>query len=840
MADCFTKVKEAFGERLSDEEIQGMIDELQGVQKSRAVNEGLQSVEAAMMDRGKVIAEEAEIAAMIEKRNRYKNILVEQNLLKMIGDADALTDNPALGLEAALVGVNAPFDGALRSVDSLTNGLMNEYAGGMIADLRRAGLLSQFNNMKGDFEREVANVIHALNTPDGQMPNVSKEAVAIGKAMHKYQRASIDRMNQEGGYVRRKSGYVVRQSHKPERMAKAGPDVWKQTIRPLLDFEKMGIPADEIDAFLDSAYLAIESGVRLNREINDIERAFKGPGNIAKKDAASRVLEFKSADAWLEYDKQFGNGSLREGFLQDLTRASRNTALMMNLGTNPRAMVERVAAQAAETFRADKAKRDAFVNVDAQSGRFSNMLDEVTGDINLTSNHTVANVMSGYRALQTVAKLGGAWVSALSDVAFMASNRIYQGRSMADAWADAFRAPFEGLSGGEKRIMADYMGAGLEGQLGDFMSRFNAADNVSGRTSKLMASFFKLNLLGPWTDANKRGVTMVISRDLAMNAGNAFDALPADMQRMLRTYGMDAKQWEIARAAVKDAPDGRQYIMPGDIADVRGAVFTGMNQAQQDALRNKAKSNLFALMASEADFAVPSPGARERAIMRRGYRPGTAAGEAIRFVGQFKSFGVTALTKVMGRHVYGHGAKSISDQLSRGIGANMGIINTLVMGTVMGYFVMQAKEVMKGREPRPADAKAVIAAMLQGGGLGIYGDFLFGEANRFGGGTLETLAGPGIGTASQAIDMLQRARTRATEGEPVDMGGDLVRLAKGNIPFANLFYVKGAMDYLVWYQLQEALNPGYLRRMERRVKRENDQEYWLPPSKVVATGGGFR
>ena len=72
------------------------------------------------------------------------------------------------------------------------------------------------------------------------------------------------------------------------------------------------------------------------------------------------------------------------------------------------------------------------------------------------------------------------------------------------------------------------------------------------------------------------------------------------------------------------------------------------------------------------------------------------------------------------------------------------------------------------------------------------------------------------------------------------MGGDLVRLAKGNIPFANLFYVKGAMDYLVWYQLQEALNPGYLRRMERRVKRENDQEYWLAPSKLVATGGGFR
>ena len=40
--------------------------------------------------------------------------------------------------------------------------------------------------------------------------------------------------------------------------------------------------------------------------------------------------------------------------------------------------------------------------------------------------------------------------------------------------------------------------------------------------------------------------------------------------------------------------------------------------------------------------------------------------------------------------------------------------------------------------------------------------------------------------------------------------------------------------------MQEALNPGYLKRMESRVKRDNDQTYWMPPSSIVATGGGFR
>lgn len=836
MADCFDKVKEAFGERLSDQEIEDLISELQDVQKTRAVNDGLESVEAAMLRKSEVIAEEAELAAMIEKRNRLKNILVEQNLTRLINDADEMTGDPSLGMEAALVGVNAPFDGAQRSVDSLTNGLVNEYNGGLIADLRKADLLPQFNNMKGDFELDVARVLHALNTPDGVVPKVSSEAQQIGRFMHKYQRASIDRLNREGGYVRRKSGYVVRQSHRPDRMAKAGQKKWAEAIRPLLDFEKMGIPSDRIDGFLDSAYEAIESGVRLNQEVSDLERAFKGPGNIAKKDAASRVLEFKSPDAWLEYDKQFGNGSLREGFLQDVTRASRNTALMINFGTNPRAMMDRVLEQSKRKFRADAKKRKRLVNPRA----LENMMDEVTGDINLTSNHTVAGAMAGFRAVQTMAKLGGAWVSALSDVAFVASSRIYQGRSFVDAWGDAFKAPFEGLSGGDKRIMADLMGAGLEGQLGDFMSRFNASDQIQGRTSKAMATFFKLNILGPWTDANKRGITMIMSRDLAMNSDRAFDALPPDMQRTLRTYDIDAKAWEVARAAVQEGPDGRSYIMPGDVDNVRGSMFTGLSEAQQTKLRDRVRSNLFALFASEADFAVPSPGARERAILRQGYRPGTPAGEAIRFVGQFKSFGVTALTKVLGRQVYGSGAKSISEQMARGLGANIGLVNVIVMGTVMGMGIVQSKEVMKGREPRPADAKLFVSGMLQGGGLGIYGDFLFGEANRFGGGTLETLAGPGIGTAAEVVDLFQRARG-VVEGGEEDLSGDVLRLTKSNIPFANLFYAKGAMDYLIWYQMQEAINPGYLRRMERRVKRENDQEYWLPPSKVVARGGfGFR
>ena len=821
MADCLKIADEANKGRLSDDELDEILTELNAEKKARQAAGALDQIESAIFERGLLIAKEAEIAKKIEKRNRYMNILKEQKLMALAERADEMTGDPSLGLEAALVGVNAPFEGATRSVDSITGALVNSYAGGMIADLKKAGLLTKFNNMKGDFERQVANVLGDLNlkTPVG-VAEASADAKAMGKILFKYQRAALQRENQAGSYIMLKEGRVVRASHDQRRLVKVGPDEWKNYIRGKLDYEKMGIAPERIEGFLDSAYEAITTGIRKEGDRTEISLAFKGPGNLAKKESAAGVFTFKSANDWYDYDQKFGKASLRESFMQDIQSASRATALMEVLGTNPEAMVERVQKRLMEKYRGDP-KKLKRIKREAAAITFDGALAEVTGDVNIGSHTPLARYMHFYRSIQTMAKLGGAWISALSDVAFIASNRIYQGRSLLDAWGDGFTAVFKGMNKAEMRDFSDRLGVGIEGQLGDFMSRFNEADDVPGQTSKMMATFFKLNLLQPWTESNKRGVTLMIANDLGREASKSYAKLPDDLRRILGTYGIDQKGWEAARKGAKKGPDGRMYLVPGEIPDV------------------KMRENMFALLVSEADNSVPSPGARERAIIRRGYRPGTFAGEGIRFLTQFKSFGVTALTKSVGRHMYGYGAKSMREQLQRGVGANMGIVNSIVGTTVLGYYVMQLKEVAKGREMRPATPETFIAAAMQGGGLGIYGDFLFGEANRYGGGTLQTIAGPGIGTASEVIDLLQRTRGVVAGGDE-DLRGDAIRLLKGNTPFANLFYTQQAMNYLVWYQLQETVNPGYLRRMERRIERENNQTYWMPPTSIIQTGGGFR
>ena len=221
--------------------------------------------------------------------------------------------------------------------------------------------------------------------------------------------------------------------------------------------------------------------------------------------------------------------------------------------------------------------------------------------------------------------------------------------------------------------------------------------------------------------------------------------------------------------------------------------------------------------------------------MNRGTAPGTVLGEVARFFWQFKSFPITVLHKQLGRELFGKGATNISEALVRGRGDILGLSHLIVATTLFGYLAMAAKDTFRGRKPRDfRNPKTVIAAMAQGGGLGIYGDFLFGEYSRFGKGFLSTLAGP---TFAQ-IDDLHELWIKLRSGD--DVAGNLVRLAMNNTPFINLFYTRFALDYLILFQIQELINPGYLRRMEARIRRDRGQKFHIPPSTVIPRGGGDR
>ena len=84
----------------------------------------------------------------------------------------------------------------------------------------------------------------------------------------------------------------------------------------------------------------------------------------------------------------------------------------------------------------------------------------------------------------------------------------------------------------------------------------------------------------------------------------------------------------------------------------------------------------------------------------------------------------------------------------------------LASSIAFGYMSMTIKDLLKGRTPRELNYRTMLDAMLQGGGLGIYGDLIFRETK-----TAMEKAGVLLGPIpNTALELLQ-AITYGVTGE---------------------------------------------------------------------------
>jgi hypothetical protein len=197
----------------------------------------------------------------------------------------------------------------------------------------------------------------------------------------------------------------------------------------------------------------------------------------------------------------------------------------------------------------------------------------------------------------------------------------------------------------------------------------------------------------------------------------------------------------------------------------------------------------------------------------------------MRFIFQFKAFPLAILQKALGRELS-------SLKAGRKLEGFFGIVSLILGSGIFGYISMTAKDLLKGKTPKDPTKKATFfASMLQGGGLGIYGDFLFSKSFS----NLEALAtvgGPALTEFAKAANAIRYA----VQGEPSKAGKQAYKSIVGNIPFLNLFYLKTAFDYAIGYQMMETLSPGILRKMEKKMKKDTGQEFLLTKPSTLFKG----
>lgn len=271
----------------------------------------------------------------------------------------------------------------------------------------------------------------------------------------------------------------------------------------------------------------------------------------------------------------------------------------------------------------------------------------------------------------------------------------------------------------------------------------------------------------------------------------------------------------VARARERFAQ--RQRAVERIEAQVETQQARAIRQARRDAMLR-----LMSTVREEVDMAVIVPGARERVIMMDGLQRGTLKGELVKSFFLFKSFPIAMLLRHWGR-------------ASRMPGAGRAVYMASLMAstTLLGALTLQIKELINGRDPKKmSEARFYGEALLQGGSLGIFSDFLYSLSTQNFRGPVATFLGPQIGLLEEAFMLSAGNLVEAAQGEDTNFGAELTKFIKGITPGGNLWYARAALDHLIFQQMQDYYSPGYIRNMKRRGRKEFGQEYWWDPGQA--------
>lgn len=849
--DCIDEIRAIAGDKLTAQDIEDLAADVQRRAGAKKVRDGLLNDREALESAAHDIHDEDEMAKTIERRNRALDMVRSKARDEFYKMAVAHGVSPADAVQALTVGVERKLPGGRKSVDARGKSLGQKFIGGLVGDLERAGLLHIMagrggiaGTEAGVMDESIAKALWSIGDDGKANAPVSKEARTVAEIIHKWQEVARLRSNSAGAWVRKLPGYIARQGWDQSAIRGASQAEFVSFFKPLLDHD-LTFGAKDPDAFLRAAYLAMGSGEHIKTE-GGWQAGFKGTANLGKKMSAERVFHFKDAQSWITANDRFGTKSVTEAVLSGLDQDARNIAMMETFGTNPRMNFDN------DLTKLAYANRDNPKYVDALRDRsLQNQFSEIDGTTRIANNVTMAQIGGTIRAGQSMSKLGAAAFSHLTNLPFAASELRWQGHNLGEAYTGMLANFLEGHGTSERTLLTADIGVGLESWTGGMAARFGSTDGAPGVMSGLMRTFFKLNGMH-WLIGNSQiAAGRMMSARLAKEAANVWGQIHPNLREALGRYGFDEKRWDVIRQSGQKMADGRSYLTPDGVRDLPDQAFAplaaGSARAAQR-MRDELETDLRTFFADRIDHAIPTPGARERAILNQGLQRGTWIGEALRFIAQFKQFPLTIMTKVGGRQFedLGGGWRNILQQLKSGKGDILGLAHLVAGTTVMGMLAMQAKQVIKGRTPRDPFGgnwpPVWIAALQQGGGLGIYGDFLFGESNRFGGSPEETLLGPSFGTVSDATKLatglFQTRRDKDGDLVPSTTVAEAMKFGVNNAPFMNLFYTRVAMDYLVLYQLQEMASPGYLRRMESNMRNQNNQDMIVPPSSLISHGGG--
>ena len=780
-----------------------------------------------LSDADKLVKAGEFVATDIQEQLKRKHKIAAQDILTQSKNLAQL-DHPTLSASEVvdrMVAAHGDMSG-VQSIDSKSRAIASIYRGQLVDFYTKIkGGMGVFTD--ADLVQKIVRERFGQDTGDATAKKISDPMGEVFEGMRQ-------RFNRSGGDIGKLDDWGLPQTHNLEKIAVAGKQAWVDKAENLIDTSKYVhedgsyYSQQQIRELLEYSFDTLTSNGANKTEIGRQSAGMSS--KVTSRHSESRVLHFKDADAWLEYQADFGGMPFVDLVEAHVNGLSKDIALVESLGSNPKNSM-RILMDAAE-------KKDWLKGLDQNTTgksrkRAQTMFDEFSGQ-NTPQSEVLANLGLAYRSMNVAAMLGGTTLSSVTDQAMIAKT--------ASIHNIAFRKTFGELltqlnpKNTEDRIQAHSLGLATEEMLGSInrwaddglTSVHGKSQKVARVSSGIASQVMRISGLNALTAASKVGFTkMLMEKYGRLSRDKAWGDLHASDRELMEGTGLSERAWEVMRLAdpVVDRK-GNQLMSARSIYEIPDEQLTKFGDPKK--VKDEIASQFQAHLLDEQGMAVVEAGLRERTFMTPGLRKGTAMGEIVKSMLQFKSFSASFLMR--------HGSRAMSQKTLQGRAYYAASL--IAMTTVLGGLVVELKELVNGNDPLTAwdgenpyllgfNSDFFKRSFVAGGGLPVLGDILVAGMDTSGRDATDFLGGPFGSDFKTLLNLTVGNATQMSNGTETNAGNEAFKYLKGKIPAQNLWYTKAATNRMIFDEMQDMIAPGYREKIMRKAEREQDRTRWL-------------
>ncbi|MBM7139897.1 hypothetical protein [Acinetobacter sp. 105-3] len=503
-----------------------------------------------LSDSEKLTEASKQVAIDIQEQLKRKHKIAANDILTQSKNLAKL-DHSRLSASEVVDRMVAPHGdmSGIQSISSKADGIASIYEG-FLTDF--------YTNIKGGLgiftDKELVHKIvrerFGESTGDALAKKISDKMGDVFETMR-------DRFNRNGGDIGKLDNWGLPQTHNLEKIAQAGKEAWVSKAESLIDTRQYVhengdyYSQQEIRSLLEYSYDTLSSDGANKIEVGR-QAAGAGTSKVTNRHGESRVLHFKDAESWLEYQSDFGGMQFVDLVNAHIKGLSKDIALVENLGSNPKTAFK-ILKDAAD--KKDREAKRITTKDNPVLNRAQVMFDEFSGG-NSPQSQVLANLGVAYRSMNIFSMLGGTTIASTTDQATIAKTAHVHGLSYRKAFGELIGQ----LNPANKadRELAHSLGLATEEMLGSIArwsddgltATYGKSEKLARISSGVATQVMRVSFLNALTSASKVGFTKQLMEKYGrLSRSKAWNDLDAQDRDLLSNTGLDERAWQVFQIA---------------------------------------------------------------------------------------------------------------------------------------------------------------------------------------------------------------------------------------------------------------------------------------------------